>query len=440
MEGTKEIRRHKMLGYALTGIEGMVLVVVIGQAVRNPLGILLNPPQGFFRNLCSVRTVMLWIGICLYLIGKIGLDAGRTRITIFLYYFVSQTLFLGYFATQSSNGLTGGSMVSILPGACSIYNTILSISLSSLQAYGEDILWTRPRYTRVRGLFNYMGKSIGVVMQDMLYLYTSSTGMAIGGLGMYLTVSRTLFPWIRFGAIFQPLNETPWKTSKSIFLANMSIVAYLFLVSVVDRLLAYNMSLMNLSLANYWYKEEEDIRTLRLRFFQISELSMRYPEVLRRIARSNRSMTSLGLYIRREESEILKVMEMMRKEKEALESKMWFSVPQISQPLDKPKALVMQRRIQFVKRIRSYNFIEILGSRIGYFCKIWILINRYRSTRRSFLLVKSFMKFLEKYKGDYLLVKDLEEAFESVMKHLHNEVSDTEEVIGRGLESDLFCK
>lgn len=440
MEGTKEIRRHKMLGYALTGLEGMILVVIAGQTVRNPLGILLNPPQGFFRNLCSVRTMMLWAGICLYLAGKIGQEAGKARTTIFPYYFISQTLFLGYFATQSSSGRIGGSVMSILPGMCSIYNIILSMSLSSLQAYGEEILWTKPRYTRVRGLFNYMGKSMGVVMQDMLYLYTSSTVMAIGVLGMYLTVSRTLFPWVCFGATFQPLNEAPWKTSKDIFIANISIVVYLFLVSVVDRLLAYNMSLLNLSLANYWYREEEDIRTLRLRFFQISELSMRYPEVLRRIARSNRSMTSLGLYIRREESEILNIMEMMRKEKEALESKMWFSVPQISQPLDKPKALVMQRRIQFVKRIRSYNFIEILGSRIGYFCKVWALINRYRSTRRSFLLVKSFMKFLEKYKGGYLLVKDLEEAFESVMKRLHNEVSDTEEVIGRSLESGLFCK
>ncbi|KAG5860068.1 hypothetical protein KMI_03g05180 [Encephalitozoon hellem] len=438
MGGIKEIRRHKAVGYTLTGIEAMLLVVVIGQIVRNPLGILLNPPQGLLRNLCSVRTMMLWIGIWLYLAGKIGLEAGSAQATVLFYYFVSQTLFLGYFATQSSGG---GSSVPVIPTSmCSVYNMILCMSLSALQTYGESTLWTKPRYTRVRGLLNYMRKSVGAVVQDMFCLYTGSTVMAMAGLGVYLTVSKTLFPWIRFGTAFQQLSEAPWKASKEVFITNISIGTYLFLVSVVDRLLAYNMSIMNLSLANYCYREEEDMETLRLRFFQVSGLSMKYPEVLRKIVRSSRSMTSLGLYIRREESEILKTIEMMKKEKEMLESKMWFSVPQISQPLDKPKALVMQRRVQFVKRIRSYNFVEIFGSRAGYLCKTLFLINRYRSTRRSFLLVKNFMKFLEKYRDDYLLVKDLEEAFEAVMKRLHNEVSEAEEVIERSLESDLFCK
>ncbi|ADM11676.1 uncharacterized protein Eint_060680 [Encephalitozoon intestinalis ATCC 50506] len=440
METARKIRRHKILAYALTAVEAMGLSVVVKQAVRNPLRVLLNPPKGLVRGLCSIPTIMLWIAIYIYLSGKVAQEAGRPRTVIFFYHLTSQIMFLGYLSKPGSDVGMNSRWVTLIPtNGCSVYSVALSISSATLQTYIEEILWMKPRYTRVRGLFNYMGRSIGVMVRDMFYLCIGSEFMAIGALTMCLVVSKTLFPWSRLGP-FWLFQGTAWRMSGGFLAANISTAAYFLLMSAIDRLLTYNMSLMNLGLGDYCCNEEESINTSRLRFFQISELSMKYPEVFKKVARSNKAVSSLGLYVRREEREILKIMETMRRERETLESRMWFSVPQITQPLDKPKALVVQRKVQFVKRIRSYNFIEILASRIVYFFKIRILINRYKGTRRPFLLVKSFMKFLEKYRRDYLLLKDLDETFEASMKNLHNEISNTEEVIGIGLESELFCK
>ncbi|CAD25436.1 hypothetical protein [Encephalitozoon cuniculi GB-M1] len=441
MGTAREIRKHQMLAHGLTGLEAVVLVAAVGQVARNPLGILLNPPKGLLRNLFSARTVMLWVATYLYLVSKIAQADRRARMAVLLRYFVSQMIFLQYFACLSPNACMNDRLAALLPvNPYSAYNMVLCASSAVLLAYAEEVLWTKARYTQVRGLVNYMRKSMGAVVADMLCLYMASTGMAIACMGVYLTISRTLFPWMRFIVPFRQAHGRPWGGPGSVFLTNVSTAIYFFLTSVVDRLLVYNMSVMNLGLCDYCYKEEEDLSVSRLRFFQISELSMRYPQVLRRLVRSNRSVVSLGLYIRREEAEILRTVEMMKKERESLESRMWFSVPQVSQPLDKPKALVVQKRIQFVKRIRSYNFVEILASRVVYLYRIRVLTNRYKGIGRSFFLVKSFMKFLEEYKDGYLPLRDLDEEFGDVMRHLHGEVSDAEKVIGRSLESGMFCR
>lgn len=441
MGAAREIRRHKMFAYALTAAQAMVVVAAAAQIAKSPLGVFLSPPGDLVRSLFSARTVMLWIAAYLHLAARAARADGKAPGVVFFRSFVSQTMFFHYFLRMSRVAVPGQGLVArVSVDVHSAYNMVLSGCCAAVWAYCGEMLWVEERYTRTRGLFKYMGRSMAGVCGAVAYLYTVGTGMAMGVLGAYLVVSRVLIPWGHAVIPMRLAYEASWRMSRDFLLTNVSSAMYLVLSGVIDRLVVYNMSMMNLGLGEYSYEEGEDLEESRLRFFQVSGLCMRYPQVLRRVARSNRSIVSLGMYMRREGSEVLKAVDGMRREREAVESRMWFSVPQVSQQVDKPKALVMQRRVRFVKRIRSYNFVEILVSRVVYFYRLRVLINRYRDCCESFLVVRDFMRFLEGHRNDYLLLNDLEGVFAATARRLHDEVAEAEKVVGRCLDPDVFCK
>ncbi|KAM0671615.1 hypothetical protein OCOL_001407 [Ordospora colligata] len=257
----------------------------------------------------------------------------------------------------------------------------------------------------------------------------------IGSIGL-----RILALMIRLHILIDIANVAPWRMPKEFFSVSVSVIGYLFIMRIVDRVYIYNMSLLNLKLCEYGYEESDDIETARFKFFQISGLAMKYLAILRRMARCHKSVVSVGEYIQRERREILECTALMRKERGMMEAKRWMNVPQMNLNNNKPKVLVTQKKVHFVRRIRSYNFIEILVSRIMYVYKIQMLKTRYNEAIEAFGEIRRFVEFLNGYKGEYLLLGDLDAMIRLGMKGLKNEVFEVEKLIATRLPSDVFVK
>lgn len=422
----------------LTFVETLVLIWVVSQAIENPIVLFLNPLWNIWKSL-SLRSLMLMLAGQMYLGIKIVLRSRRIRmIPLVSLFFMSQAIFSHYlFSAHPSYRILG---INIPTYVCFTYNLVFSFSSALLMAYVNGTLWVGPMHTRVRGLFTYLARGIGVVGGNIFYTYSISITMTTVLLGLHTLVFKVMLHWLLPILPFRWMHETLWMILKHFLLMSVSSIIYFFLMNIIDELLIYNSSIVSMGLSEYWHDDKEDLNISRLRFFQISELSIKYPQILRKTVKSHQSVTCMEAYIRREVSEILKILGQMRREKEILDSKMWLSIPQVTTRPDKPKALVSQRRQQFSRKMRSYNFIEIYSAKAVYFWRIRVLAKKYKTTRIFFLLIKNFMSFLRKYEEDYLLVRDLTNMFSAQMKQLHDEVVDAEERNQMNLEPDVFSE
>lgn len=427
----KEMNRHRMFAWVLSGVEGMLIVSIAAQAVSDPLRIIIDPFWSLASSMRSTRMPMLWIAMHLHLSCKTSCSGKRvSRVVVFLHAVVSQLLFVRYFA--------GGCWVAE-PGMLSLFYVLFLIFSSLLRVFGMDVLMMERNHTRVRGLFVYIWSSIGLVTGEVMQLYAASIVLVVSVVGIGSIGLRALALLARMRILTEMASAVPWRVPKEFFTANVSAITYFFIMSIVDKVYVYNMSLLNLNLCEYGYEENDDIDTARFKFFQMSELAMKHPAVLRRIAKCHGSVVSVGEYIRRERKEILECTAQMRKERGTMEAKRWMSVPQVNLSNNKPKGLVMQKKVHFVRRIRSYNFIEILVSRIRYLYKIKVLQSRYNEAVEAFREIRRFVEFLDGYKGEYLLLGDLDAMVMLGMKGLRSEALETEKLIAARLPSDVFA-
>lgn len=428
MDLKKEIRKHRKTAYVLTAAETAAVIGLVAQMAGSPLLFLLSP----LRSICSASTRVLAMVAAaqIHLGTKAMLRTARVpRHLLFLFFCTSQTLFTYCFLSQMSlaTGLCMGC-------SCIVCSLVFSLSSTLLMVYNNHVLWTGPVYTRIRGLFAFLARRAGPVVGNTVHLCAASTAATASFLGLYVLALRTVFSWMRH---ILPL-QISWSISRSFLLTTISNAVYFFLMGIVDELLVYNSSLTNASLGEFVHDAEEDLETSRLRFFQSAELCMRLPQMLRRTAKSHHIVTSLEAYIRRERMELLRILDQMKREHEILNSRMWLSIPQVTAHSDKPRALVGQKKLHFVKKIRSYNFIEINAARIVCFWRTRVLASRFCSARTAFLMIRDFVRFLSKHEEDYLLLKDLGGAFAASARAVQAETADVEQRTGARLESGAF--
>lgn len=426
-----EIRRHRRTAYVLTSVEALLLITLLGQLFDNPFVVFMNP---WNMNFVSMRNLMLVSATQMYLGAKAVLRNRRIpNLVLLLLFFTPQILFIHYLGHSKLPSSTG---LSIPVHMCVAYNLVFSFSSALFSVYLHGVLWTAPTYTTVKGLFNYVEKSVGAVSRNTFYIYLVSVAMTMMFLGMLL-IFKTLFSWAYLILPFRLVYETPWRMFNHLFLVNVSAVVYFFLMGVIDQLLVYNSSLIDSRLGEYC---DDDLQTARFMFLQISELSIRYPQILRKTAMSHSTISGIRRYICDEKNEMLKTLNGIREQNKALESRIWLSVPQVVSHSDKPHVLVSQMKMQFVRKIRSYNFVEIYMARMMCFWRVRILVNRYRNALGFFLLVRNFVRYLKEHKDDYLLLEDVCSMFSVTMRSLHDEVVDVEGRIGLRLESSALSE
>jgi hypothetical protein len=428
----EDVCRHRRLALVLTAIETAVLMTVAGNAFKNPLLLILHP-IGSLKGHFSRNLLFIASGELLLATRVLCWDCKAPLSLLFCLVLASQLLFTSYFSRCMQ------SFSCMVPTRISIntsfaYSIMLALSSALLLTYSAYLLNGRPVYTRTRGLFNYLTISSREFLRNATALYLLGSAISLGLIGMHVFFFRFVLSFMHFLIPFCLASERLSTLLKNIIMLNIASITYYLTLNVVDGLLVYNSSLLS-DFGDYSYDSSESPEDARLRFFQMSERSMVDAGCFRKIAKSRHAIASIEAYMQREKEGMLELLRRLSSERRLLESKIWLSVPQIVSHPERPRGMAVQKKQQFVKKIKSYNFIEIFVSRLVYAWRERILMSEYRNSIAFIESIMVFMRHIEKYREDYLLLTSLKSAFDAEMKEMHDKAEEMEKELGTDLGS-----